>query len=807
MSDYFDSDNEELLKDFFMEAEQQIEKLEQNILAMEDDSTDGDAIDEIFRAAHTLKGGAATVHMMELAEFTHAVEDLLDGIRSNVCKINEEIVDKLLQALDVTKAMLVERQNGSIYQEDVTELKAQLRAFLGEAGKPAAKKSSASAPQPVVVQQAAAPVQADPLPALSQEDIREMQALIEGDQHVYRIRVEFDESNPMNSIGGIQVFAIMKRQGQVLRTVPDFDDLYEDEFHPYVDYYLLSSEDMGVLQQKSQVSEVTLSVAVVNVNDLPAIVGNGPALAEALVSTPVVKQEPVVHSAAVEEVPSDQNNGADHPAPAESKTVHKGAAHKKQEAQAQILRVDSRRIDSLLNLVSELVITKGGFNQAISNMSMVFSSFQNTRIQLTSVMKELTADVPKLVQQVTTKGVSAVSELRKELNTRFMRVFASMELFEGEVKGANSKVKGITGDLGRITGELHEGVLKIRMVPVDQVFQRFPRLVRDLSKALNKSVKLDIIGGETEMDKTVTEELVDPLMHCVRNSMDHGIETPEDRIAAGKPAEGHLVLRASNQGNMVVIEIIDDGKGIDVNAVRAKAIERGLISANKSLSDSEIFSLIMEPGFSTAAKITNISGRGVGLDVVKRSIEKLNGEINISSGLGTGSTFTIKLPLTLAIVQGLLVRVGQNVYAIPITSVLESFRVKKEELNILDGSEVFNVREDVVSIIRLSRIFGIEGEEDLACHYLVLVGSEEKKIGLLVDELIGEEDVVIKPLRDRYTGSRGIAGATILGDGTVSLIIDVGQLLLLGISQGIAENKQADEGFAAGEHASGLRRS
>ncbi len=795
MSDYFDSDNEELLKDFFMEAEQQVEKLEQNILAMESDSSDGDAIDEIFRAAHTLKGGAATVQMMEVAEFTHAVEDLLDGIRSNVCQVTGDIVDKLLQSLDVIKAMMEERQNGGVYSEDVSELKQQLRAFLGDKQPKSAKATKPAAAAPVQAAKPSAPApsaSSEPLPRLSKEDIEEMQALIEADQHVYRIRVEFDESNPMNSIGGIQVFAIMKRLGQVLRTVPDFDALYEDEFYPFVDYYLLTSESTDVLNEKSQVADVTLSVQITDSSELPTgpVAQVQPQAAEVV----PVSDEPVAQQA------SDPGEAASpEAAPAENAAAPKAPAkaaahHKKQEPQAQILRVDSRRIDSLLNLVSELVITKGGFNQALANLTSVFTSFQFVRTQFSSVIKEISAAVPGMISMAA-KGQASVSDIRKELDSRFLRVFTSLESFEAEVKGANSKVKTITGDLGRITGELHEGVLKIRMVPVDQVFQRFPRLVRDLCKALNKNVKLDIIGGETEMDKTVTEELVDPLMHCVRNSMDHGIEVPEERIAAGKSPEGHLTLKASNQGNMVVIEIIDDGKGINAEAVRAKGIERGLISATKNLSDNEIFSLIMEPGFFTAKKITNISGRGVGLDVVKRSIEKLNGEISISSTFGQGTKFTIKLPLTLAIVQGLLVRVGRDVYAIPITSVLESFRVMKEELNILDGSEVFNVREDVVSIVRLGKVFGLESKENLHCHYLVLVGTEEKKVGLLVDELIGEEDVVIKPLKDHYTGTQGIAGATILGDGTVSLIIDVGQLLLLGAKQEIEGQKAASDEF------------
>jgi two-component system chemotaxis sensor kinase CheA len=323
--------------------------------------------------------------------------------------------------------------------------------------------------------------------------------------------------------------------------------------------------------------------------------------------------------------------------------------------------------------------------------------------------------------------------------------------------------------------------MRIRMVPISQIFSRFPRLVRDLSKTLNKKINLVIEGEETELDKSVIEDLLDPIMHSVRNSIDHGIESPADRKASGKPEEGMVLLKATNEGNMIVIEISDDGKGIDVEAVKSKAIERGIINPNKILTDVEAFNLIFEPGFSTAKTITSISGRGVGLDVVRRSIEKLNGTVTVSSEHGKGTKFIIKLPLTLAIIQGLLVRVGTEIYSIPITSVIESLRIKPEDIKMIDNYEVFNIRNDVVSLLRLNRLFGIKTEEKQEYNFIVIVGTAEKKMGFMVDSLIGEEDVVIKPLRDQFTNSPGIAGASILGDGSVSLIIDVSQLLELGL--------------------------
>jgi two-component system chemotaxis sensor kinase CheA len=366
--------------------------------------------------------------------------------------------------------------------------------------------------------------------------------------------------------------------------------------------------------------------------------------------------------------------------------------------------------------------------------------------------------------------------------------------YDSELKNVTVRFRSSTQNLGRIAGELQEGVMKIRMVPISQIFSRFPRVVRDLQRDLNKKVNLVIEGEDTELDKTVIDDLLDPIMHCVRNSVDHGIESPEERRKAGKPEEGTVLLKASNEGNMIIIDIADDGAGIDVAKVRQKAIDKGLIHPDKVLTDQEAFNLIFLAGFSTSDKITNVSGRGVGLDVVRTMIDKLNGTVSVSSERGKGSKFSIRLPLTLAIIQGLLVKVGTEVYSIPIASVLESQRIKMKEISTIDNYEVLNVRNEVISILRLSRLFNIretQQNQDDYC-FIVIVGSQEKKIGIMVDSLIGEEDVVIKPLRDQFTNSPGIAGASILGDGSVSLIIDVSQLLELGVRQEINAQQQTE---------------
>ena len=389
--------------------------------------------------------------------------------------------------------------------------------------------------------------------------------------------------------------------------------------------------------------------------------------------------------------------------------------------------------------------------------------------------------LPQYLEEIQ-NGVS-IKEIKTNILQEFGDVVNYFDAFESMLKNLSVKFRSSTQNLGRIAGELQEGVMKIRMVPINQIFSRFPRVVRDLQRDLNKKVNLVIEGEDTELDKTVIDDLLDPVMHCVRNSVDHGIEEPKVRLAAGKPEEGTLLLKASNEGNQIIIDIADDGAGINVDKVKQKAISKGLIHPNKIISDQEAYQLIFLPGFSTADKISNVSGRGVGLDVVKTMIEKLNGTVSVSSEHGKGTKFSIRLPLTLAIIQGLLVRVGKEVYSIPIASVIESQRVKIEDISTIDNYEVLNVRNEVISILRLSRLFNIKETENKEYSFVVIVGSEEKKIGVMVDALIGEEDVVIKPLRDQFTNSPGIAGASVLGDGSVSLIIDVRQLLELGVRQ------------------------
>lgn len=784
MSDYLDANNEELLKDYFSESEQMVDNLESNILAIEQDPNNHDAIDEIFRAAHTLKGNSATVEFTEISHFAHTMEDLLDEVRSDRVKVTEDVIDTLLTALDVIKEMLEARTGGTVYSKSVDEISNKIRSMIpdGSGKTKAAAPKPAPAPKPQA-QKAAAPSNDAPVVALSEYELLELKQGCASGQKLWSVTVEFDETNPMNSVGGIQVFAALKACGTVLKTVPDFDALYEDEFHKDVVYYIASSNNAEQLEDTAFLTDVTISVdakclenavsADASANHV--VVEEEPAPAPAPV---VAAPEPVAAPQPVQEAPAPAAAAKTDAAPAKQP-----AAKTNHAQQSSILRVDSKRIDYLLNLVSEIVITKAAFNQSSTHFSDLLVQFQTLDVSFKEKIRKMFEQLPQFLEEIQ-NGVS-IKDVKANILQEFGDVSNYFDSFEARFKDLNSKLHSSTQGLGQIAGELQEGVMKIRMVPISQIFDRFPRVVRDLQRDLGKKITLQIEGEETELDKTVIDDLMDPIMHCVRNSVDHGIEMPDERRAAGKNETGTVLLKAANEGNLIVIDVVDDGGGIDVNKVRNKAISKGLIHPNKVLSDQEAAQLIFMPGFSTAEKITNISGRGVGLDVVKTMIEKLNGTVNVTTEKGHGSKFSIRLPLTLAIIQGLLVRVGREVYSIPIASVIESVRIKKSEINTIDNYEVLNVRNEVISVLRLSRLFNIRSTEDGDYCFVVIVGSQEKKIGIMVDSLIGEEDVVIKPLRDQFTQSPGIAGASILGDGSVSLIIDVTQLLELGVRQEI----------------------
>jgi len=449
------------------------------------------------------------------------------------------------------------------------------------------------------------------------------------------------------------------------------------------------------------------------------------------------KSEPVTTPVAVTPTPKPAQTTQQKPKGGDAKAA--APAKRAPAAVEQTIRVDVKRLDHLMNLIGELVLAK---NRLIKINDDVEERYEG-------------------------------EEFLEELNQ-------------------------VVSIVSLVTTDLQIAVMKTRMLPIGKVFNKFPRMIRDLSRELNKKIELEISGEDTELDKSIVEEIGDPLVHIIRNSCDHGIESPEDRLALGKPETGTIKLKAFNEGNAIIIQVDDDGKGLDPDMLKNKCLEKSLITEKEAdtMSDKEAFGLIFKPGFSTAAAVTNVSGRGVGMDVVKTNIEKVNGIIDIDSQLGTGTSLKLKIPLTLAIIQALLVGVQEEHYAIPLASVLETVRISTDEIYTVEGRSVMRLRNDVLSLVHIGDIFEVERILDSSEHaYVVVLGLGTQKLGLIVDTLVGQEEIVIKSLGDYLKGIEGIAGATIRGDGGVTLIVDV--VALMEIAKGVKASVSAESNTTA----------
>jgi two-component system chemotaxis sensor kinase CheA len=657
---------------FFEESFEGLDAMEMGLLGMQEGSPDMEIVNTIFRAAHSIKGGAGTFGFAQVSEFTHGLETLLDQMRNGQRDVSRDAINVLLQAVDVLREMLTAvQQSEDVDAARVSEVSVQIETMLGSV---AADKAD--------------------------DDIAEATASSEGG-NAQGWLIEFKPHPHLLQTGNdpVRMFNELRELGELSVTLNNsglaaFSDLEPEDC--YLGWQLELKGD-ATLEQVNEIFEwvegdcdlsITPLVAEAEVQEAPA----EPEQAAMPVAEPVVEAAPVV---------------------APVKAVEPKKAVKTDAAMASI-RVSTDKVDSLINLVGELVITQ-------SMLSQLGENFDPSRLaQLIDGLEQL------------------------ERNTR----------------------------------ELQEGIMRIRMLPISFAFNRFPRLVHDLSAKMGKQVELQLSGEQTELDKTVMEKIGDPLVHLVRNSLDHGLETPEKRLAAGKPETGLLHLNAYHQGGNIVIEISDDGAGLNEEKILQKAMDKGLVQEGEQLAPEKIHELIFMPGFSTADVVSDVSGRGVGMDVVRKNINSLGGSVEVFSERGVGSTFTIRLPLTLAIMDGQTIQVGDQKYIIPLISIIESVEIKPGTVkNVTGKGEVYTLRDEYVPLIRLHNVFNLDGgSESLEDGLLVVVECEDRKVGLFVDELLAQQQVVIKSLETNYRKVTGIAGATILGDGTVALILDIAGL-------------------------------
>lgn len=750
MDDYIKS----LLKDFFEEAFDMLDRLEQNILILDKDRNNTDAIQEIFRAVHTLKGSAGAVELFDTQKYAHRFEDLLDLIRNNQIKVDDKTIDILLKGIDILKELIngasEEKEYSGNIEEEIKNLEnfknLKLSGAISESLNTKSDKNSISV---------SVGGKYDNL-NFDNDILDSIREGIENGLKTKLVFVKFNDESPMKTVGGVQVYVELKDSGDIIASVPPLQNLEGDEFYQNVIYVIETAEE-----DESIIKNITL---------------------------PEITEEIKIEEFILEEYEKfliDKKDKALEKAQAQAK-IEKDAKH---ERQSSFLRVESDRIDDMMNQVGELVTNKSSYEQYDDDLTSYTKIIEYGINDIRKYYKDSVIQILRKLEYYVNK--KEIKDLRNSYLDGFNNKLIDMVKMEEDLKETLDKFRNSYQLLTRVTNDLQETVMKIRMLPIAQTFNRFPRLIRDLSRDLGKEVKLEMSGEETELDKSVIEVLVDPLIHIVRNAMDHGIEMPEEREKAGKPRVGTISLSASHNGNLIVIKISDDGKGMLPQKIFENAVKKGLVSADAKLTEKQMLEYIFAPGFSTATKVTNLSGRGVGMDVVKKSLDKINGTVGIETELGKGSTFFLRIPLTVAIIQALIVDAEKEYYAIPINSISETLKIGVEDIQNLEGTEVIKIREDVINVLSVKELFKLPTryESHIKSYYAVILASEDKKVALLVNNLIGEQDIVIKTLKDKVTRVEGISGATILGDGTVSFILDIQTIVGLGTKRIIERGK------------------
>ncbi len=692
-------DISQYLEIFIDESAEHLQTLSDCIMTLEKEPDNKDTINEVFRAAHSLKGMAGTMGFKRMQHLTHDMENVFQEVRSDKLSVDSGMIDLLFKCLDAIEGYLDNVKASSDEGKEDNEL------IIKELNNAIAKANNQT-----VDDTPAAPAAAEPektVPAadgaesdkkyleieLDDGDRKKLNELKESGQHIYGMSVRIQSECLLKAARAFLVFRAVEEYGQIVVYQPNSQDIEDEKFDLTFSFYMASAESLDVIKKAAE-----------NVSEIDAV------FAEELNDF----SEPAEEKEAEETKPAPVKKAAAPAKKEEPQAQAKKAVAK--PATNRTVRVDIEKLDALMNQVSELIIAK------------------NSLVSISS-----------------SEGGNSSQSFHEQIEY-----------------------------LERITTNLHESVMKVRMVPIESVVNKFPRMIRDLSRTLNKKMELVMTGEDTELDRTVVDQIGDPLQHLLRNSADHGLEDTALRVKRGKPETGNIFLNAYQEGNNVIIQVGDDGNGIDVEAVKNKAIERGTITEEQaeSMSQKEIINLLFLPSFSMAKKITDISGRGVGLDVVKSGIEQLGGDVDVKTSMGEGTTFTVRLPLTLAIIQALMVEIRDEKYAIALGSISNIEDIPITDIKYVQAKEVIHLRGSVIPLIRLDKVLDIEPREvEPENLTVVIVKRGDSQVGLVVDNLIGQQEIVIKSLGKYINGNKLISGATILGDGEVALILDANTLM------------------------------
>ena len=680
-------DVSQYLEIFIDETEEHLQTLSDCIMELEKEPENMDTINEIFRAAHSLKGMAGTMGFKRMQRLTHDMENVFQEVRSDKVKVNSNMIDLLFKCLDAIESYLNNvKASSDEGTEDNELIIKELNDFI--AGEENAEKKEEEAPAP------------------KEENTDD--AAKNGEKKYFEFELNSSDRTKLKAARAFLVFKAVEEFGEIIVYNPTSQEIEDEHFDNDFSFFITSEEPYDkILQAAQSVSEIE---KVVGEEVKCEVLEEKQAQAEKAAAEEAAKTEA---SAQAEAAPAQETKPAPAKAPAaqnnKKQTVAKPVTNR-------TVRVDIEKLDALMNQVSELIIAK---NSLVAIGSTESGDFQN-------------------------------------------------QTYHEQIEY-----------LERITTNLHESVMKVRMVPIESVVNKFPRMIRDLSRKLNKKMELYMTGEDTELDRTVVDQIGDPLQHLLRNSADHGLEDNETRVALGKPEVGSIFLNAFQEGNNVIIQVGDDGAGIDVAAVRDKAIERGIITEEQaeSMSQKDIINILFLPSFSMSKTITDISGRGVGLDVVKSNIEALGGDVEVKTAMGEGTTFTVRLPLTLAIIQALMVEVRDEKYAIALGSISNIEDIPVKDIKYVEAQEVIHLRGKVIPLVRLDNVLDLEPREEPESLTVVIVTKGDSMAGLVVDNLIGQQEIVIKSLGKYIDNNKLISGATILGDGEVALILDVNTLM------------------------------
>ena len=696
-------DVSQYLEIFIDESNEHLQSLSDQLMILEKEPENSDTINEIFRAAHSLKGMAGTMGYKRMQNLTHDMENVFSEVRNGNIKVTSDMCDVLFQCLDALENYVSNIQNTQDEGTDDNEpiIKA-LNSFIGGNNEESKETQPQTAASAVTAGEGTSEL------AFADFEMNAVNEALKKGLGVYEIDVTVDENCILKAARAFLVFKNLEGHCDVIKSEPSTQDIEDEKFDKKFTIVVVSKESM------EDISGIIRNVSEIKSAEAKAITTPFPESEET-----ESKEEAKTEQTEVPEAASSKEAKKEETKKTSMLTQAKKAAAANSKAVSHTVRVDIDKLDVLMNLVSELIIAKNGLVSA------------------------------------------SISD-------------------DGETASNNQKFTEQIEYLERVTTNLHESVMKVRMMPIEGVISKFPRMIRDLNKKLNKKMELYITGEETELDRTVLDEIGDPIMHLLRNSADHGLESAEVRAERGKPEVGSIYLNAFQEGNNVVIEVADDGNGIDVEKVKSKAVEKGTLTQEQAdaLTEKEAIDLLFKPSFSTSDKITDVSGRGVGLDVVKSKIEALGGDVEVKTKYGEGSTFSIRLPLTLAIIQALMVKLGDEKYAISLGSIETIEDVPVGDIKYVHAKEVINLRGSVIPLIRLRDILDVPGEaEETDTIIVVIVRKGDKLAGLVVDSLIGQMEIVIKSLGKYININRMISGATILGDGSVALIIDANTLV------------------------------